>query len=813
MRNYLSVLLVVFCLSVNLYAVGALDDNFGRYGKIDAGFGKGQDSNQMRAVAPDGSSVFVTHMPYGAISSYALVKFMPSGALDNSFGSGGVVHMHLHDFMTHGEFGIPRDIAIGPDGSIYVTGGHGLDMAVGKYDASGDLVQVFDGGETGFMLNGSPKAGSVQADGSLLVAGYRGNENGLLTVYRYLSSGALDINFGNGGRAAMPMGWKKLPTSIRAESNGKIVITGWTIPDGSPTPSITQSMIVRLNANGSLDTSFDGDGALIKPVSNGASEVYYRSYTDANGRIAAIGIYRTGEFSTPTHYFSRFSSNGQSDRTFGSRGNVFTDLQTMGDQHSVDFDGNGGMYVTHNGNQVRKFTPNGLPDASFGKQGVHTVEEINSDITLLKTAPNGKLVIGGKQIVEDPFLNGENYDITARRLNSDGSPDGGFGDEGLALCDVGDYTSVIKDVIVDVNQRTIVVGGYRNLDDGEFGTGVARYNADGTADQTFGNRGKLMLTDNLSYGKFNSVALQANGKILIAGDLAYGSSNSNGARVIRLNDDGSKDTTFAVNGTFTYTLGDLRVKDIALQADGKIVLGGDYNGDFVLMRLTADGQLDNEFGGYGIVFTDISGNDQANSLVIQPNGKIILAGASYLNVQSDITMVRYNASGSLDHTFGRRGKVLTDIEGEENDVLHSINLTPDGYIVVSGSRLDSVWVNFFVARYTGKGMLDSGFAGDGIYVSADFQRESDPDFSAQVRSDNSVFVAGQTGEFLGVYKINADGTSDQSWGINGFLNTGIVSDNLDSSPSTFMDGQGRMIIAGSAIGSGGGYVARVVTTK
>jgi len=127
---------------------------------------------------------------------------------------------------------------------------------------------------------------------------------------------------------------------------------------------------------------------------------------------------------------------------------------------------------------------------------------------------------------------------------------------------------------------------------------------------------------------------------------------------------------------------------VTLQGDGKIVTTGTSavgNGDFVVIRYNINGTLDNNFGTLGIITTDFNGNDdEPYSVVIQGDGKIVVAGLTHITgVNLDFAVARYNSGGTLDNTFGTGGKVTTPV-GTANDWATSMALQSDGKIVVAG---------------------------------------------------------------------------------------------------------------------------------
>ncbi len=803
----------IFCCA-GAFAAGVPDSSFSFNGKAFAGFGRGNDSAEKSALCADGSMIVLGRAGRGVSYSYALVKFTPQGAADASFGNDGVVDLNLASFNIPSLYSEAVDLAVGPDCSAYVAGGHGPDMSVGKYSPSGALVQVFDGGETGFLLNGVIQALTIQPDGSVLAVGNQGNEYRDYAVYRYLPSGALDINFGNGGRSYAHMGWKGRPTSIRVESGGKIVVTGSIIPDGSPTPAITQALIARYNFDGSLDGSFNGSGVYVGPARNGRSEVFQKSFTLADGRTLAAGTSSLPDIFNPKKYvFSRFMPNGKPDSFFGSRGTIISTLGTDDRSYIFEYQNNGSLFVGNERAKIYKFDINAGLDLSYGTQGSVALEPYVG-VNSLTSSPDGKLVVGGVLFGNRPAPvgNTSDNDMAVLSLNSDGSPDTGFNGVGKASRDIGDNVSLISDVALQADGKIVVAGGltsYPGSGGFFYGTGVSRYNPDGTPDMTFGDNGKVYLSssDPRATTSVLGVAAQPDGKILAAGLIgSSGGSNSSGIRVTRFNGDGSLDASFGSGGIFTYMQQGFNAFDIALQPDGKIVVGGfNSNYDFMLMRLTPDGALDPELGGTGIVTTDINSYDTGATMVIQPNGKIILAGASGM-YYTDFSMVRFNSNGTLDQTFGRRGKVITNMGAGVESSISSVALTPDGNIVAAGYRRAQTTSGIVVARYTGKGMLDSSFASGGIFKpDAGFESYYFAQ-SAQVANDGSVFITGGFISNIRILKLTPAGVPDETWAPGGFLNTGIYSGG-GYGPDSLLDTEGRLVVSGVG-NSGSGFIAR-----
>jgi uncharacterized delta-60 repeat protein len=200
-----------------------------------------------------------------------------------------------------------------------------------------------------------------------------------------------------------------------------------------------------------------------------------------------------------------------------------------------------------------------------------------------------------------------------------------------------------------------------------------------------------------------SIALQADGKLVVAGWNQLGGS-AIGPALARYNGDGSIDMTFGAGGQVSNTtlVGDDHAR-VAIQADGKILFAKNVDsggGDFALSRYNANGSPDTAFGIDGVVVTNLSSGDQdrLNAMLIQSDGKVILAGFSNGPSSSLFALARYRAGGSLDTTFGTGGKVLTDF-GLSFASCMALAIQSDGKIVAVGGATDGT-PRLAVARYT-----------------------------------------------------------------------------------------------------------------
>ena len=206
------------------------------------------------------------------------------------------------------------------------------------------------------------------------------------------------------------------------------------------------------------------------------------------------------------------------------------------------------------------------------------------------------------------------------------------------------------------------------------------------------------------------MAIQSDGKIVVVGSAGVGMSNN--FAVVRYTADGVLDTSFGSGGIVLTAVGTSEdsATCVAVQGDGKIVVGGDSwatgGGNFGLVRYLADGTLDPAFGTGGIVTTSLSaGSDHAAGLTLQGDGKIVLVGYATSGSRQVFGVARYTDTGALDTSFGGgTGKVTTSMGSTSNNAT-GVAVQADGRIVVAGSVSSSNAYDFALVRYTSTGVL------------------------------------------------------------------------------------------------------------
>lgn len=399
----------------------------------------------------------------------------------------------------------------------------------------------------------------------------------------------------------------------------------------------------------------------------------------------------------------------------------------------------------------------GSLDPSFDGDGLLTIDIGGADTGFdIAIQPDGKLVTAGAT-----FTTGFDLDFAVARNHPDGSPDLGFGTQGVVTTDFADlFPSPAKSVdqgeavVLQADGKILVAGTSALADPNALHSDVviARYHTDGSLDSSFGTGGRVVThlgsTTEVAPGNGLGLAVQPDGKILFGGLSVDISNNSRRFLVIRYDTAGNLDSSFGVGGVATTQLPGALAPDLALQSDGRIVLaggaffGGDH--DFTLVRYESNGTLDASFGVGGIVSTDFGGIEGAEGVSIQGDGKIVAVGDVFLGTptQTDFALARYLPDGSLDAAFGSGGLVTTDLGGDEFG--KALVIQANGRIVAVGDESFAADPDFLLARYLSDGSLDTSFGAGGL-VSTEFGPGNvDEVRSVAEQSDGKIVAAGTT---------------------------------------------------------------------
>jgi uncharacterized delta-60 repeat protein len=399
------------------------------------------------------------------------------------------------------------------------------------------------------------------------------------------------------------------------------------------------------------------------------------------------------------------------------------------------------LCATHLPSQVD--AAGGPLDYTFGISGKVSSDFLNVDNEAYNVAiqPDGKIVVVGSAECNQQGLGN---DFAVARYNADGSPDFTFGNGGKVTTGFINASSRAEAVVVDNAGRILVVGLAFHAGIGG-NVAVARYNSSGMLDPFYGNGGKAeFMLPNPSSPR--DAVLLPSGQLAIAA-VSY-DGNTNNFTLMLVSKSGKLDSLTSTD----FAGDDSYAEAMALTADGKIVIvgsiyaGGTY--DCGVARYNADGTIDSNFGNGGKASFDLASGDAdyANAVAIQPDGKIVVGGSVSLSPLSNFMIMRLNPNGSLDNNFGTGGKTVSAYQDAGTEI-YDLVIQPDGAIIAGGSHYDAeetnVYYDFLLTRYDANGFTDPGF-GLGGWVRTDFLGAEDELRALALQSDGKIVAVGKT---------------------------------------------------------------------
>ena len=607
----------------------------------------------------------------------------------------------------------------------------------------------------------------------------------------HAAAGDLDQTFGAGGKVTNSYGTSAdRAYAVLVRNTGKIIVVG------NVNTSLGRVGIVRYNPDGSLDTTFGANGKIAAYFEAGPIHPH-QAVVQSDGKIVVVG---TASLATGgTFAVARFNLDGSVDASFSSDGYVQAEFEELVSAESyvdltIQSDGKilvagtiwkGGIYKMG----LARFNSDGSPDSSFWAGGTKIYEESSDQLYAHAVAVdgNGRIHVAGRRV------SGPNSYGVVRIFDSYGYllTNHNFNWSNWMFSDPNQFIITSLNAIeLDPSGKVIVAGTARG-NDGAPDILTARFHPDGNLDTSFYFTGF-----HLSYygvgtvEAARSVMVQTDGKIIAAGEV------DGNIAVLRLTADGYHDYSFGTMGWKTTQLGSFGTADAALGANGKIaiVAQSDPGGNFLTIRLNSDGSIDQNFNPgvsrtSGWIETNIGAQDQfAEDTAIQADGKIVVAFSSgYYGIR----LLRYNADGSLDSSFGTNGRVgISSVcyngLNYSLEMSTSVAIGSDGKILVGGYLLNacaSGGVDFALFRVNSDGTLDTTFGTNG-YALADFSSGLDYSTAIAIQEDGKIVLVGRTTPTNGgrtdfaVARFNSNGTLDTSFSTDG--KTTIAFGNLDS---------------------------------
>ena len=499
-----------------------------------------------------------------------------------------------------------------------------LDVVVIRYDANGTLDTGFGTGGSVTWHGGSGNdighALALQLDGKILVAGESFNGSYLqdLLLIRINIDGTVDTGFGNGGAFVWDRGHNKLDRgyALAVQGDGEVLLAGETWNS-----TLGDVLLMKFHAGA---VTWDSTGLYYEYIEDKG----YALALQPDGRILVAGSTEEGD-TVPSYsdlLLNRYNADGTMDTGFGTGGSVTWGFTTWND------------YGNH-----------------------------------LAVRPDGTILVAGRSLGSDSLL---------VSFSADGIVDTTFGTDGYVISSsTNGHTMEIQD-----DGKILIAGHYSGTSPGPGDELVlTRYDTHGVLDTGFGIGGTVTWENSNAHDQGHALALEPDGDILVGGK------SSEDALLMKYNMAGILDSDFGTGGNTTWDSGygnDCNLA-LALRPDGKILAAGysdngsDY--DVLVVRYNSDGTLDTGFGTGGVATWDSGyGDDYGRAMALQPDGKILVAGYSSSGSDYDVLVVRFSANGTLDTGFGTDGSLTFD-GGWGDDYGYSMVLQPDGSILVAGT--------------------------------------------------------------------------------------------------------------------------------
>lgn len=734
---------------------GTIDTTFGNEGTVTYNYNVINNSNEINTgvgqlvLQPDGKILAVI----GGSPSLFLIRFNTNGSIDTSFGNN-----ETHIFII--QFGL---FVIQPDAKIIAAYKQDHYNSFGQVDSSyfrteryntdGTLDTTF--GTDGIVITdfgygyNAVLAITLQPDGKVIVAGV--SYNNQFAMARYTTNGDLDTTFDGDGKVitSLGSGLKSYVKYLSVHPDGKIIVAGYSYFSAAPQdPSFS---IAKYNPNGSLDTSFDGDG-IVNNLFEDASE----SYVNLNSIIEQPD----GKFLVTTEngnnldfVLRRYNASGSDDTSFGNNGKSTLVIQDVNRAYGIGLQpdqkiivaGYSTNFIENEFNVVRYLT-NGVPDVSFDNDGIiaSKFDSSNDLCSKLLMQPDDKIITIGIKKIFTMNTVGKEF-IAMSRTNTDGSFDTTFGTNGKVVSDFGPSYYKINNAALQSDGKILVSCETVTVGNSFYEYFLIRYNNDGSLDMTFGNNGKTTLV------YLTAVLPLPDGKIIIASQV-FDAQDNPFLNLNRLNNDGSLDATFDNNVLVNINGYIYGVIYATLQSDGKIVVVASIPNQegkfgFYKIRYHSDGTIDTSYANGLTVFER---SCVANGIFLRNDGKIYIAGKSggYINqiYSSEFLVACFDANGNLDSNYSADGVATSSIDNVYN-IIQSVAMQPDNKFIVALTKLEQnpanptpETYNVIVNRFNFEGGNDVDFGINGVIETAFFDIY-DEAFSIALQSDNKIVLA------------------------------------------------------------------------
>lgn len=768
--------------------------------------GQGYEGCYTSAMQDDEKMVIAGFGSYETGSAFiAIIRLLPEGIADPSFGVDGIA---IHYVNTDG-FGSPAlngvvKVIIQPDGKILLIGTV-ENIAVAEYNYDLFIMRLMPDGsrdpsfgtdgfnmygfydDWGYFLRDYARSAALLPDGKIVIIGDTGPySEDQAFIMRILPNGLIDGTFGTEGSYRININIDTWASDVAVLADSSIVMAGH-FNTGQ------YIFFAKWNADGSYDSTFGVDGIHVDS-------------TVALFNLKRMALTPSEEFilmgdKNSTVIINKYLSDGKPDTTFHfyelphPTSNYYSESICLGPEGEI-------FFSYHSSGSIRDFmlgklTPQGLPDGTFGGDGIgqYDIGQALDDCKSINLAGD-KVVASGNAVFN------YNNDIAAIRIFANGDLDDSYANEGKWHTDIGRSADYGHSIALTSENKIIMAG------DGNYAI-VARVDQNGHIDSTFHNDG---ITSFQPFGYYYSPTVTSVG--ILSNDRMVILSYDYDLLLTRLYPNGNVDPTFN-GGSVRLLTGDEEyyyAYDIAVQEDDKVLFSGIYYSysffydaaTFLVGRLNENGTFDSTFAGDGLKYdVDLpEDNNIARAVTVMPDGRIV-AGGYYLkdNGNQFLRIVRYMTDGTWDTTFAEGGVYGATVNGKQGRLL-DLKIDSEDRVVAAGYQgaYENDIYQILVTRVTADGEIDLSFSDDGYFI-------YDTPYEASARSvaiDDSGRIVVSGYAYIDVanaafftLRLLGDGTPDTTFGIDGMLFIDLTPQD-DISYSMVLQDDGKILLGGTA---------------
>lgn len=348
----------------------------------------------------------------------------------------------------------------------------------------------------------------------------------------------------------------------------------------------------------------------------------------------------------------------------------------------------------------------GAIDSSIGNNGavVTNVRPLSDQGICIRNLKDGKILISGNTHDHTSISLSS---IALTKLLSNGQLDPTFGNGGRITDNIG-FNCNVHDMEILSDEKVLITGTHKNSGGAEE-IFMARFLSNGSRDLTFGTNGFVITKIGFQSAAYGS-CIQPDGKIVITGYVETDNSVVNKLAILRFDTFGRIDSTFGNNGLALPGISDTHGVAVDISQNGTIIVS---SATFKIIRLLPSGQLDLSFGDRGILSTIQMNLSQCNTMHVQSDGKIMLAGSAYINDYHGV-VIRLHSNGLFDQSFDNDGILIFDIGSKSEFISSTFTQSDNKIVIVGGQVIDALKQEAFIARINENGMFDTSFNNNGI---------------------------------------------------------------------------------------------------